>query len=52
MFNKDFTSISAEIEKTDCNVTLDIIINPPKNKVLKVNGLKKTKSKDFLRVLS
>ena len=30
---------------------LEVTINPPKNKVLKVNGIKKTKSADFLRVL-
>lgn len=52
MFEKDFTSIKAEIEKTDTEIELETIINPPKNKVLKVNGLKKAKSSDFLRVLS
>jgi len=50
-FNKDFTSIKAEILKSDTEIELEVLINPPKNKVLKVNGLKKTKSKDFLRVL-
>ena len=50
-FNKDFTNIKAEIFKTDTDIELEVIINPPKNKVLKVNGLKKTKSADFLRVL-
>jgi DNA replication and repair protein RecF len=50
-FTKDFLNIKADIFKTNTDVSLEIIINPPKNKVLKVNGLKKTKSRDFLRVL-
>ena len=52
MFNKDLTSIKAEVEKNSTDLELEVIINPPKNKILKVNGLKKNKSKDFLRVLS
>ncbi len=51
-FNKDMALIKADVEKADCNIDLEVILNPPKNKILKVNGLKKTKSKDFLRVLS
>ena len=51
-FNKDFTSIKADVEKVDTELELEVLINPPKNKTLKVNGLKKTKSKEFLRVLS
>lgn len=51
-FNCDMASIKADVEKADCELDLEIIFNPPKNKILKVNGLKKTKSKDFLRVLS
>ena len=50
-FNKEFSNIKAEILKTDTDIELEVIINPPKNKVLKVNGIKKTKSRDFLRVL-
>ena len=42
------TQIKAEIERFETQVTLDIFINPPNNKVLKVNGLKKTKSSQFL----
>ena len=52
MFNKDMASIKATVEKLDTELELEVIFNPPKNKILKVNGLKKTKSKDFLRVLS
>ena len=51
-FNKETASIKAYINKSDTDIELEIIFNPPKNKILKVNGLKKTKSKDFLRVLS
>jgi len=51
-FDSDFASIKAEVERTDTTVELEVFLNPPKNKVLKVNGLKKTKSRDFLRVLS
>ena len=51
-FNKETASIKASVEKSDCEVDLEIIFNPPKNKILKVNGIKKTKSKEFLRVLS
>lgn len=52
MFNEESASIYAEIEKNETELELEVILNPPKNKTLKVNGLKKTKSKDFLRVLS
>lgn len=51
-FNKDLTSIKAFVEKNDTELEIETIINPPKNKILKVNGLKKNKSRDFLRVLS
>ncbi|MBR1617179.1 DNA replication and repair protein RecF, partial [bacterium] len=50
-FNHDFLKINSEIEKQDMTLELEVTINPPKNKVLKVNGIKKTKSADFLRVL-
>ncbi len=51
-FNKDVASIFALIEKEDVDIELEVVINPPKNKILKVNGLKKNKSTEFLRVLS
>lgn len=50
-FNSDFCDIKALINKSDTDIELEILINPPKNKLLKVNGLKKNKSRDFLRVL-
>lgn len=51
-FQKDMAQISAKVHKNDTDLELEVILNPPKNKILKVNGLKKTKSRDFLRVLS
>ncbi len=51
-FGKDFCSIKAQVQKNDTDLDLEVVINPPKNKILKVNGLKKAKSGDFLRVLS
>ncbi len=51
-FESDFCTIKAQIEKNDTEIDLEVLINPPRNKILKVNGLKKNKSADFLRVLS
>ena len=51
-FNEDIAIIKAQITKQETNSELEIIINHAKNKLLKVNGLKKNKSKGFLRVLS
>lgn len=51
-FGSDFCSVSASVLKSDTDVDLEVIINPPKNKVLKVNGIKKNKSRDFVRVLT
>ncbi len=50
-FSENDCTIYACCTKSDINVELEVIINPPKNKILKVNGLKKNKSQDFLRVL-
>ncbi len=51
-FNSEFCNINATVLKAETDVELDVLINPPKNKVLKVNGIKKNKSRDFVRVLS
>ena len=51
-FNEELATIKADVQKNDTELELEVILNPPKNKILKVNGLKKTKSRDFLRVLS
>ncbi len=51
-FDSEFCNINASVLKSDTDVELDILINPPKNKILKVNGIKKNKSRDFVCVLS
>lgn len=51
-FNEEFCSINSTVFKSDTDIELDVAINPPKNKVLKVNGIKKNVSRDFIRVLS
>ena len=51
-FNSDFARLKAVIQKEDYEQELEVIINPPKKKILKVNDIKKNKSSDFLRVLS
>ena len=50
-FHKESCLIQAQCTKNDVEVELEVFINPPKNKVLKVNGIKKNKSQEFLRVL-
>jgi len=44
----DKALISAELIKYDTDIQLDVLINPPKTKLLKVNGLKKTKYSQYL----
>ena len=52
LWNKDFSRIKLNIQKDNIDHTLEIIINPPKKKILKVNQVKKTKSSDFCKYLS
>lgn len=52
LWNKDFAKLKAVVEKQDIERELEITINPPKRKELKVNGIKKTKSADFCTNLS
>ncbi len=51
-WNENFCNIKAEIQKFDINVNLEIIINPPQRKKLKVNGLSKSKSSEFIGNIS
>lgn len=51
-FGCETSSIKAYVEKNDTELELETVLSIGKNKVLKVNGLKKAKSRDFLRVLS
>ena len=51
-WGKDFCNIKAEIKKFDIDVDLEIYINPPNRKKLKVNGINKNKSSDFISNIS
>ena len=44
----DFANIKADVLKDDFLSTISVTINPPKKKELFLNGIKKTKSADFL----
>ena len=46
-WEKDFASIKAIIQKDGIDVEMEIIFQLGKKKILKVNGLKKTKNLDF-----
>ncbi|MEI7474612.1 MAG: DNA replication/repair protein RecF [bacterium] len=48
LWNEPFARIKCEVEKSYSESLLEIIINPPKPKILKVNGIKKNKSSLFL----
>lgn len=47
-WGNDFCRLYAEVLKNDIDIELEISINPPNKKVLKLNGIKKSKSSDFL----
>lgn len=47
-WGEDFCNIKAEIQKFDIDVDLEVNINPPSRKKLKVNGLTKNKSSEFI----
>ena len=47
MWNKDFSKLKAYILKNDIEKELEVLINPPKRKELKINGIKKSKSSEF-----
>lgn len=52
LWNKDFSKLKAYILKNDIEKELEVLINPPKRKELKINGIKKTKSSEFCTNLS
>ncbi len=52
LWGKDFATITGLLKKDLNMFNLDIIINPPKRKTLKINGIKKTKSSEFIRYLN
>jgi len=47
-WEKDFCRLKVEVIKNDLEKELEILINPPNKKTIKLNGVKKTKSADFL----
>ncbi len=47
-WGEDYCCIEAALTKHDTDIELKAFINPPKQKVLKVNGLKKSSSSAFL----
>lgn len=51
-WGEDSCSLKAEIKKFDVDTELEIYINPPNRKKLKVNGLNKTKSSEFISNIS
>lgn len=48
LWDKDFARIKGGLNKHDTDIDLDVWINPPKKKTLKVNGLKKAKYSEFI----
>lgn len=51
-WGETFADIKADIHKFDIDVDLEVIINPPNRKKLKVNGLNKNKSSEFISNIS
>jgi len=47
-WGSDYCLIDADITKYDTDIELKILINPPKQKVLKVNGLKKSSFSSYM----
>ena len=52
LWNKDFACVSGLLKKEANEFDLEVIINPPKRKTIKVNGVKKTKYSEFISHLS
>lgn len=51
-WGEEFCNIKAEIQKFDIDVDLEVNINPPTRKKLKINGLTKGKSSEFISNIS
>ena len=48
LWQKDFARIKCIFNKFDTDIELDVWINPPKKKLIKVNTIKKTKYSEFI----
>lgn len=51
-WGEDFCNICAQIKKFDIDIDLEVNINPPNRKKLKVNRLNKNKSSEFISNIS
>lgn len=47
-WNENFAKIKGVFSKNDSDTTLEIVLNPPKKKLLKVNEIKKNKTSEYL----
>lgn len=52
LWQKDFAKLKVLVCKDDLEKELEVVINPPKRKEMKINGVKKNKSADFCTNLS
>ncbi len=52
LWNENFASICGVLEKSTSEFELNVVISPPKRKTLKVNGVNKGKSSEFISFLS
>ena len=48
LWGENFSAVSGTLEKDVFELDLDVIISPPKRKMLKVNGVNKNKSSEFI----
>lgn len=48
MQGKGFSRLKAQVYKNDTDITLEVLINPLKSKIIKVNSLKKNKYSEYL----
>ena len=51
-WNEEVCSVKTDIKKFDVDIELDVTINPPNRKKLRVNGINKNKSSEFISNLS
>jgi DNA replication and repair protein RecF len=47
-WEQEFCRVKAEVLKNDIEIDVEVLINPPNKKTIKLNGIKKSKAKDFL----
>lgn len=51
-WDKDFFQLKCGLDKSGMDFELEILVNPPRKKLLKVNGVKKSKASEFCRYLN